>query len=429
MVVSSTERLFIIWNSIDLILCFVANPLFLSSFFWVRLFVDNDDAAAASAIPGGVAVGGVAGNGVGMVQMNSNPVPPFFQQQQPQQQQFGTPAYNNGNGYHQSTTYNNNGYQQPPPLVANPAAITPNFNGHGGTNDELLQQYDSSLDLDLNHQQPGANNIVLTDVTNNIDRPSANIEDHTQQTLETARQSRGLLRQNFQQQKQQQLPGTIVINNTSNDENSTMPSNNNKKKSTTATAPTIDENSLTLKGQDYRLPRRPEQLKTALIKVLLSHEKLYEENGELKQQLEENSNEPPTKMKTNKKMMDRIAETCGQASIYGKTKWIHGQKMAEQIADMVFEEFYKADEEKLKDKDYRQRWLATYTHYIPQAYNAVRGYTQGRIKTAAVQRHKKMKTLPTVDDILRCAKREIDWEDPADRELFCWYWLDFCGTC
>ena len=76
---------------------------------------------------------------------------------------------------------------------------------------------------------------------------------------------------------------------------------------------------------------------------------------------------------------------------------------------------FQSDEEKAT-------WIYVHQETVVKAISDGRNYTQQRYREAAIEWLNENQDLPSVEDITKAAKRELDLDDADERKIFFWYW-------
>ena len=182
-------------------------------------------------------------------------------------------------------------------------------------------------------------------------------------------------------------------------------------------------------------PATPSMTKAQLMEIIDEHIKdrarllkiidnLQTNVGDLEAQVKLLSDSNNLKSKKNKEVLKKLKGHY--VSLYFRTcKFIRNEKDAKTLATGMYDLMFPEKEANTtKEKQHKIVWINTYTPHMHPIVNARRSYIQSQCKLACFNYYKKHKTMPALDDILRCCKREINLEDGEDVELFEWYWSD-----
>ena len=154
--------------------------------------------------------------------------------------------------------------------------------------------------------------------------------------------------------------------------------------------------------------------------------KVSEINAQLVKKVATLEKDLETARKSKKAMKLKISEEhCAEITNYCKDHLWRGTKFITSDSD-----YEKAASRVLKglglnyDEEMAASWKITYNKIIKKAIASARNYLTQELKKVAWALMEKGIPLPTAKDLLKCALRQIDLNNPVEVKLMIWYWKD-----
>lgn len=113
--------------------------------------------------------------------------------------------------------------------------------------------------------------------------------------------------------------------------------------------------------------------------------------------------------------------------LFRKAPWIRNDPETVKMAEKLFDLYFSDDDPKKSNETFKMSWIKTYAPKTKQIVNGRRSYIQSQCKLAVFEYYQKFNKMPALEDITRCATRDLDLDQKEDYDLFEWYWGNIAG--
>ena len=107
---------------------------------------------------------------------------------------------------------------------------------------------------------------------------------------------------------------------------------------------------------------------------------------------------------------------------YNSVKFINSEQKLVHVTGKIFDKWNLKEHEGLVGNDReeaRNAWIAQNSDLVRMAFNDIRNYSQAQLRDFIVELIKSNRPVPTVEDVLACAKRDVAYmTDPEKQKIF-----------